>query len=366
MTTRPTHFVLDAETVIAQGFGASAGISALLSAASAVGYKIYLPKVALEEIVAKYTREIEEIERRLSKDLPRMSRLLGRGVGSSLEGFDLQSETKSFKKRLLDQLKWAEAVIVNYPCTSHESLAKRATLRKRPFDDSGSGYRDALIWETVLNLSARIEGSIIFVSRDKDFRGRDGKLHCDLVEDLEGLGLPKDKVTLVTDVATLVDQHLRPNLGIIPWEEPLAVLAKHGVNLADSVAMIIQDACSGEVWDPSELGLPEEFELPTLDAIHDVSDLRVMDLRQLPSNQILVNIKAEVYGEFDVFGYKPYLSSLEFADSYDLYVYDDDWDNEYALASVATQLQCTLDLILDASDPEKHSVENASVEFYSL
>ena len=52
------HFVLDANTVIAEQYGASAHMRALLSASSAVGFQVHLPKVALEEIAAKYEREL--------------------------------------------------------------------------------------------------------------------------------------------------------------------------------------------------------------------------------------------------------------------------------------------------------------------
>ena len=54
------HFVLDANTVIAEQYGASAHMRALLSASSAVGFQVHLPKVALEEIAARYERELSK------------------------------------------------------------------------------------------------------------------------------------------------------------------------------------------------------------------------------------------------------------------------------------------------------------------
>ncbi len=122
---------------------------------------------------------------------------------------------------------------------------------------------------------------------------------------------------------------------------------------------MIQDAYSGWEWDPLELGMPAEYESPTLDMIHDVSELNVVDLRELPSNQILVNIEAEVCGEFDVFVFKP---DLYIADYNNLHILDTDWNDHYAQGAITLQLKCVLDLVVDTSDQKNHTVSNVSVE----
>ena len=357
------HFVLDANTVISEGFGASAHLRALLSASSAVGYKVYLPKPVLEEIAAKYARDLASNGRKVGESLVRLSRLLGRDLSSPVYGLDPESETTLFKDRLLDQLRASESEVLDYPCTSHEDLVRRATSRKRPFDEKGSGYRDALVWETVLKLATQVEGSIVLVSKDKDFRDADGNLHGDLIEGLEKLGLPRDKVILATELSELVNQYVRPNLGTVPWEKPLQLLAQLGLNLEDSIALVVQDACSGREWDPPELGIPWEYESPTLDMVEGVSELTVTDIRELPDEQFLVKTEAKIYGEFGVFVYKP-----------DWYILDDsrlhldefDWNDHYVRAGIALPLHGELNLVLDASDPEQPEVRDVSVELQIL
>ena len=357
------HFVLDANTVIAEQFGASAHLSALLSASSAVGYKVYLPKTALEEIAAKYDRDVGHCAQEASKNLSSLSRLLGRPLYSPVGEFDSKEATKSFQDRLLTQLKAAESVILDYPSTPHDILVKRATLRKRPFDENGSGYRDALIWETVLELATQVEEPIVLVSKDKDFQDAAGKLHGDLIKDLESLKLPTDKVTLATNVADLVDQHVRPYLGIVPWESPLQVLAQSGVNLEDSIVLMLQDACSGKKWDHQELGIPWEYESPTLDVIESISGLTVVDIRQLPSSQILVKIEAKIHGEFEVFVYK---SDWYILDDPRLTLIEPDWNDHYVWAEITLSLHCNLDLVIDTSNPEQQKVQDVSVEFQAI
>ena len=354
------HFVLDANTVIAERYGASAHLTALLSASSAVGFKVCLPKVALEEIAAKYERELAKNAKDADQSLSRLSRLLGRSLDSPVEEFDSSEETKSFREGLLTQLRIAESLILDYPDTPHETLVRRATSRIRPFDDNGSGYRDSIVWESVLELATQVEGSIVLVTKDKDFREGSSNLHGDLIKDLERLKLPKDKVTLATDLANLVDQHVRPNLGTVPWETPLQFLAQGGVNLEDSIALILQDACSGKEWEPPELGIPWQYESPTLDMVEGVSGLTVVDTRQLSSNQVLVKVEADVEGGFGVFVYKPdwYIS-----DDPKLNVIDSDWNDHYIWAEITLSLHCNLDLVIDASNPDQRTVQGVSVEF---
>ena len=353
------HFVLDANIVIAEQYGISAHVRALLSASSAVGFQVHLPKVALEEIAAKYERDLSKNAKEADQSLSRLSRLLGRSIDSPVDGFDSKEETESFRERLVNHLGMTESHIMDYPDTPHETLVKRATSRKRPFDDNGSGYRDAIIWESILELATQVKGPIVLVTKDKDFREGSSNLHGDLIKDLERLGLPEDKVTLATDLASLVEQHVRPNLGKLPWESPLQFLAQDGFNLEDSIALILLDACSRKEWEPPELGIPWEYESPTLDMIADVSGLTVLDIRQLNSSQVLVKVEANVIAEFVVLVYKP---DWHTSDDRGLIVVEFDRNDHYVQAGIPLSLHCNLDLVIDASNPEQQKVRNVSAE----
>ena len=178
---------------------------------------------------------------------------------------------------------------------------RRRLHGKKPFNEKGSGYRDALIWESVLELAARVEGNVVLVSPDTDFRDGQSNLHGDLIEDLVDLNLSLDKITLATSLSTLVDKYVRPKLGTVPWEGPLQILARRGIHLEDAVGLIIQEACLGREWEPLELRLPWQCESPTLDIVEGVSDLTFVDIRQLPPSRILIKMEAKIEGYFGVF-----------------------------------------------------------------
>jgi len=356
------HYVLDANVIVGGAFGASVHLRTLLSASRDIGYTVYVPRIVLEEVFAKYSRALASKVEEANKVLAALSRLLDRDYKHLADGLDVGGETKGFQERLLGQLVEARSVILEYPDTPHADLVKRATLRKRPFDNKGHGYRDALIWQTVIELATQVEGTVILVSQDNHFADGQGNLHSDLIEDLIGLGLPQDKVTLAPQLATLFDEHVRTKLRTISWDCPLRILAQQGMNLEEFIGLRIQEAYFGQEWNPSKLGLPYEYESPMLDEIEEVSNLVVVDSRELSPNQILVKIGAETFGDFGVFVYKPdwYIS-----DDPRLNLDDFDWSDHYVRAKIAVPLRCELDLVVDVSHKGQYKIKNVSVKLCS-
>jgi len=97
--------------------------------------------------------------------------------------------------------------ILPYPDVSHRDVTARALARRRPFDSLGhEGYRDALIWESVLAFARTLARErVVLVSRNsKDFADAAGDLHADLRRDVAAL-TTASTVTLVRDVGRLVD-----------------------------------------------------------------------------------------------------------------------------------------------------------------
>ena len=111
------------------------------------------------------------------------------------------------------------------------------------------------------------------------------------------------------------------------------------------------------------MGIPWEYESPTLAMIADVSGLTVLDIRQLNSSQVLVKVEADVIAEFWVFVYKP---DWYTSDDRRLIVAEFDWNEHYVRAEIPLSLHCNLDLVIDASNPEQQEVRSVSVEFQPI
>ena len=186
------HIVVDANIIIAEGFGNNHRFQTLLSTLEVSGYNLYVPSLVVEEVVAKFGRVFDEgvqgiriLSRRLRIDLP-----------ASVYALDRESESSQFRSKLLAQFNAPNCTILDYPETPHEELVRRATAREKPFDENGTGYRDALIWESVLDLAGNVDSEVILLSNDDDFHSSGGGLHNDLIRQIEERGLSRDRVIL--------------------------------------------------------------------------------------------------------------------------------------------------------------------------
>lgn len=86
----------------------------------------------------------------------------------------------------LDNGAWA--TVLPYPEITHADIVRRDLLRHKPFSQNGKGYRDALIWETVLETIEANKDDVIFITENhKDFGLKQGNtvtLHPDLLNDV--------------------------------------------------------------------------------------------------------------------------------------------------------------------------------------
>lgn len=316
--------------------------------------------VAVEETVAQFRHHLGNDVQKTLEHQRRLSRLLGRELLAPEDSIDLEAETLSFREGLLSQLRNAETEILGYPNTTHEELVQRATARRRPFNAKGSGYRDSLIWQSVLALASSVGEDIVLASADKDFADDGGMLHHDLKEDVISLGLPAQKITLSDDLRALVDKHVRPRLGAAPWDPELEILTRRGVNLQDAIAVIIQNAFLGEELESRDLGFPPEYMSPTLDIVESVSGLTIRSTRTLAPDRLLVEMRATVGAVVEFFLYKPDWYRIE---DDGIIIGHDSWDDDFILAGKELSLGCRLDLVVDNSDSEHPEVQDVSVRF---
>ena len=125
------HFVLDANIVIAEKFGSSVRFKALLSASTAAGYVVCIPTLVLEEVSAKYSRELKSVVHKIEGSFTRFSGRLDRDMKELVGGIEFEKESKCSQDRLLARLSTTESIILAYPRTPHVDLVKKATSRKK-------------------------------------------------------------------------------------------------------------------------------------------------------------------------------------------------------------------------------------------
>lgn len=167
---------------------------ALLAASARGTLTIVVPEIVIREVANKH-RELEPLT--LEKYRRIASKVRALQGADALKAAPLAVST-NYESTLRARLEASRVSVVPFPEISHEDVVARALVRKRPFDRAGrTGYRDALIWENVLQLAER--APVVFAAANpRDFASdSDGdRLHEDLVDDLRAAGLSDDRVRL--------------------------------------------------------------------------------------------------------------------------------------------------------------------------
>jgi predicted nucleic acid-binding protein len=184
------HVVLDSNAVILDLRPAEDGWRRLCAAARAGRVSVGIPEIVVDELVAHRTNRHQP------------------DVADAITALAAWRDGRA--ERLVDKLLGGGAgfELLPYPEVTHRAVAARALARRRPFDRLGhDGYRDTLVWETVLALARSRPGAhVVFVSRNsKDFAAEvspGAPLHPQLRDDVATLGAGAS-IELVHDLGRL-------------------------------------------------------------------------------------------------------------------------------------------------------------------
>jgi hypothetical protein len=126
------------------------------------GMEVYIPAIVIDEVVNQYGEQIRELCSKFSKLAPAWKRVRGDDLPSPIAEDQIGREQEAYRTFLLTKLKSFGVTILPYPNTSHERLVTRALQRRKPFRNDGAGYRDTLVWESVLPLLKGTDSMLCF------------------------------------------------------------------------------------------------------------------------------------------------------------------------------------------------------------
>jgi hypothetical protein len=209
--------VLDT-TVFENGFNArSAEVPLIKSFLIRTKSELCIPSIVHEEALNRLRKRMTEANSKIDS----VHRLTG-----GVEGFEkirLDDALRIYAEALKGLFGDLKARVLPYPVASHEELVKRSLVAKKPFVESGRGYRDALVWHSLLELLRSTSEDIVFVSQNSnDWCGdRKDALHPDFVGELRDQGLAPERLTLLP---ALAEFNRRYTVSSLPIEkEPVGV-----------------------------------------------------------------------------------------------------------------------------------------------
>jgi PIN domain len=129
--------------------------------------RLALPKVVMAECTAAHEREAHDTYRKMIELYEWLWEHRTHLYFHDFEPRDEPPTIAAYQPVLEGILKEAGATILPMPEVSHAELVERAVSRRQPFAPNGSGYRDALVWHSILELVKGSDDPVVLISNDR-------------------------------------------------------------------------------------------------------------------------------------------------------------------------------------------------------
>jgi len=360
------RIVLDTNIIVGDYRLKGTAARVLLQQLPRSSHQLHMPQTVIDEALNKYRGEWEHYRRSTDKLRREAQKRVKLDIPSAMTSAEVDVRTDEYKHELDQILVDVGATIVPYPKTPHEKLALRAMERQKPFSESGTGYRDALIWETVLDILDGTDEVVALITEDRDFADKNREIYPNLLEDLTARGFGHDRVRIYRSLDEFVEQELKPDFKRLEDIRARLDAAEYpGLDLASVIETRLEYAdlpVIGRGVEP-DVGLPDCVENPTLAhaAINDiVEDISVLDVWETPAGELLIELEADAAAQFDFFIFKSDWWGVDPAKE-DIWVIDDDWNDHYIFAEAVRPVHLNVSLTFDPTSSEVTSVELNSI-----
>lgn len=368
----------------------------LLDAAENERVAIHVSKVVIAETKRRFEEDIQDEGRSLAaKALPFVEGRFGSILDVDVRG-SIASAQQAYPD-VLDELLLRRGVCVEeYPAATHDEVVQRDLARVLPFSGGknkpSSGYRDSLIWLTVLEIGARHEDDqIVFVSANSDdytdSRKKSENSRSNVEPDVSNAETKSpDEYRFATELQSEIANrlgsadriHLVRDLGdvvnlYLPTTEPITALTASATldpwslfqTSVDARAALLEglfdtaplvrnldfarhwNPRTGDIESPAvDVGIPDWFDDAELDLIEGPSDMVIVGIveTQTPGDWI-VTTKHLARLTFEGFATK---ADFYLYDEPDIEVLDADWNERVMrlatqrVVTVTSEVRCTI------------------------
>lgn len=330
------------------------------------GIDVYIPEVVYDEMVNQYLERIEEVQKEIDSKAIDL-----RGISTSLSLVNPIDEAnkaqmiRDYPSILNKKLEDLGIKKLPYPNISHKEVVDRDLKRRRPFQKSGKGYRDALIWESILTIIDKTEDdpNVIFLNKNTHDFFEKGDLHPDLKQDLTLKGLKSESLKIYDNLNNAITNHIRPLQERIKelLDKFSGSSAIGGIDIKEYLLNSIEDDLNKILSDEDNcytLGTNLYFENPEFNELVDVS-CEIKDIHYLTSDQIIVDVEASVL--VNVEGYLHKADYPLIAEDKMPTIIDSDWNRHYMLVWDTIKFPIRISLVVDSDLTE---VLNHSIDLY--
>jgi hypothetical protein len=179
-----------------------------------------IPRIVIEETANHFREEIENIRKEVHKcqlDFGKHCGSVSANVNIAathlFPEIDVEFLMEQHEKVFNGRMEYLHLRTREYSEVDPATLVQRALSRRKPFDEKGKyGFRDAILWETILNKVKERHDKVVFITRNKKDFGEHGTLAPHLKDDLVAIGCPPDTVIVCEGLDRFVVEYVDPEL----------------------------------------------------------------------------------------------------------------------------------------------------------
>lgn len=347
----------------------SASLQGMLGVATLGKVTVFLPKVAFDELVNQHAEAFGRIKKQLEETIDEFKHL------SVVEvPFSFPTEI-TYSDSLKNMLKKKGIKLLEYPKVTHEAMIQRFFNYHKPLgkhkdkkeqDKDDAGYKDALIWENILELLGKKYHKIVLVSANKsDFGDADGsKLNEELKEDLIQHGCCKDSVQYASSLKEcsklLRDICLLTSPALI---KTVAAQIKRNVDFDDLLTnhqIDIQDA----ITRAGEILIGDGADDPYLSYNIEKSEVKIESTEVLEeSGEVVVYANAKFENEVEYYMFlSDYYCMDNSLDNFGISLYEELPDSDRALVGGDMQFLLEFNFIYNPTTHETSEFEVVDIQ----
>lgn len=334
-----------------------------------VNFSLRIPEVVVRETLNIYKEQRQSNSDRLLSSVSWLKTQTSLQVTVDINNDALEADFEEYSHYFRNKIN-AFGEIVPLPSVTHQGLIDRALQRKKPFkfkkDEEAGGFRDVLIWETILDLTSRDDyEQIAFITNNKTDFADGNNLHPHLVNDLVNKGIAPNTIIIFTDLEGFIETKLLPALNEVgEIRDAIANGIHPNIDLNAITESYIWDLINGFEIDPHCLPAYRE-DNEDLALSWGVSDYDILSdelsVKRLSNNELLITASYKLDCELDVFVPK-WDTSYDSLEELGFSVSEPDWNESYILANIVLPFKITLRFVYNQENEEVTSADIISAE----
>jgi hypothetical protein len=316
---------------------------------------IVVPEVVRLELTNLYRRSFREELAAFERHSRSLQALLGETKVHAQCSLDENAAVARYEQLLVERLASLNAVRPDYGSIPHNVIIERCMAARKPFKPSG-GYRDTLVWETVVREVAGPDHvTVLITDNSRDFADPKGKnkLHADLVADLDARGLNPDSVRLCSSIEEFNKQYVLPDLEFLERVAEELGSDQGTVKLGDFISehydSAMERARERAVLDDNivsaRLG-ESAVGVRVVELDWNVWEEGALDVRRLDDNHIVADLPASHFCEIEFLIEREAAQRLSRRRLID--IKDMDWNDTMVHASAVVTVLFSLQVILES------------------